>query len=74
MPHSVLMHSEFRGVDANDPFVRAALAQAPVVTKLGPIAWPDGLKPAAVPLGGYTPGVAQLSRQGIGDRRRTYVR
>jgi len=57
MQHSVLMRSEFRGVDANDPFVRAALSQSPVVTKLGPIAWPDGLEPVAVPLGGYTPGV-----------------
>ncbi|HTV93195.1 MAG TPA: hypothetical protein VMG98_10800 [Verrucomicrobiae bacterium] len=47
---------DFRGVDPNDAFAKAARSQSPVVVKLGKVAWPDGLAPAQADLGGYARG------------------
>jgi len=56
MARPVFRTGTFKGVDVHDAFAQAASQQEPVVIKLAPITWPDGLAPVTAPLGNYAPG------------------
>jgi hypothetical protein len=56
MAKQVFQTGTFKGVDVHDAFAQAASQQEPVVVKLGPIPWPNGLAPVTAKLGSYAPG------------------
>jgi hypothetical protein len=56
MDAGIIKSGTFRGVNAADPFAKAALEQSPVYVDLGAFSWPANLAPTLIPLGSYAAG------------------